>query len=270
VKIEAVADVDDPRLDEYREIRDTARPDRRGLFVVESTLVVQRLLTRSHFRPRSVLATRTAIAHLADALASAPADLAVYVGSHALLHGVVGFKYHRGCLALAERGPALAAETVFAPAGRRLLLALEDLSDPDNVGAVFRNAQAFGADGVLLSPGTADPLYAKAVRVSVGAALTVPFARLEAWPAGLATLRRSGYQLLALSPRGDVEAADLGERPAPGRLVVIVGQEGAGLPPPTVAAADLTVRVAMAPGVDSLNVAAATAVVLHQLSRRRR
>lgn len=266
MRIERVEDPQDPRLDAYRCVRDRERWRGSDLFVVESRLVVRRLLAGSRFRARSVLATPAALEGLREALERAPGAPVVYVASHALIHSVLAFRYHRGCLALAERGPDLPAGSLLAPPGARTLLVLEDLADPENVGAIFRNARAFGADGVLLSPGTADPLYAKAVRASVGAVLTVPFARLEGWPADLGRLREAGYALVALTPDGALEVADLGAaRPLPERVALLLGSEGAGLGAAARAAADLAVRIAMAPGVDSLNVAVASGIALHAL-----
>jgi tRNA G18 (ribose-2'-O)-methylase SpoU len=271
MRVQPVEDVDDARLDPYRNIRDTERRRTSGLFVAESALVVQRLLTRSRFRARSILATPGGVRRLGGSLASAPPDLEVYVGSHGLVHAVLGFKYHRGCLALAERGPEIPPEAVLAPSGPRLVLVLDDLSDPDNVGAAFRSAHAFGVDAVLVSPGTADPLYAKAVRVSVGAVLTVPFARLAGWPASLGLLREHGYRVVALTPEGEAEVSTLGQCcRLPDRLALVVGSEGSGLSAPARAMADATVRVAMAKGVDSLNVAVATAIALHRVFSARR
>jgi tRNA G18 (ribose-2'-O)-methylase SpoU len=156
----------------------------------------------------------------------------------------------------------------MGPAGPRTLLALEGVADPDNVGAIFRNAAAFGVAGALLSSHCADPLYRKAIRVSMGATLTLPFARLADWPAGLAALRQAGYRLVALCPGAEAEdivevAARAPRRP---RLALLLGAEGAGLSEATRAAADVEVRIPMAAGVDSLNVAAACGIALHRFA----
>ena len=146
---------------------------------------------------------------------------------------------------------------------------LEDLTDPDNVGAVFRNALAFGADAALLSSRCADPLYRKAIRTSSAATLTVPFARLDDWRAGLARIRHAGYRLIGLTPEEsaiDVDHLDI----SPGRSALVLGAEGAGLTAETRAAIDLALRIPMAPGVDSLNVATAGAIALHRLHGGRR
>jgi tRNA G18 (ribose-2'-O)-methylase SpoU len=140
---------------------------------------------------------------------------------------------------------------------------VEGVTDNENLGSIFRNAAAFGVDGVVLDPTAADPLYRRSVRVSMGHVLRLPFTRVTDWPAALATLRSMGFEVLALTPA--VEAEDVGTVEPPVRQAVVVGSEGAGLPPATLAAADRRVRIAMAPGVDSINVATAVAIVLHQL-----
>jgi tRNA G18 (ribose-2'-O)-methylase SpoU len=268
MKPETIEEPDDPRVADYGDLRDTRLRLERGVFIGEGRTVVRRLLA-SRFRVRSVLLAPGSLEALRDALESADPGLPVYVASPALLRRIVGFEFHRGCLAAVERGPEPAPEALIAPAGRRLLLGLEELADPDNVGGVFRNAWAFGADGVLLSPGSADPLGRKAIRASAGGALALPFARMPDWPAGLARVREAGYTLIALTP--DAGALDLGElgqaRPVPARLALLLGTEGRGLSPGARAQADLTVGIPMAPGVDSLNVATAAGIVLHHLAR---
>jgi len=154
------------------------------------------------------------------------------------------------------------------PATMEALVVLERMSNPDNVGGVFRNALAFGAGAVFLSPGTADPLYRKAIRVSAGAVVALPFARLTDWPRGLGRLREAGYTLLALTPRA--EAGPIGAlgdgNPGPARVALLLGTEGRGLSSEALAMADLHVRIPMAPEMDSLNVATAGAIALHWLT----
>lgn len=265
MKIERVEDPGDPRIAAYREARDQELRARRGLFIAEGRTVVARLLEGSRFRARSVLVTAAALEALRDLLERARPGLPVYVAPAEILRGVMGFKFHRGCLAVGQRGTDPTADELMAPTGPRLLLGLEELADPDNVGVVFRSAMAFGADGVLLSPGSADPLYRKTIRTSMGGALRVPFARVAEWPAGLARLREAGYTVIALTPAGAVDIADLGAaQPAPERAALLLGAEGAGLSEGARAQADVEVRIAMAPGADSLNVAAAAAIALHR------
>jgi tRNA G18 (ribose-2'-O)-methylase SpoU len=215
---------------------------------------------------RSVLVTEAGLAALDGALRSAPAELPVYVASLGVMRAAAGFDVHRGCLAAADRAPLPDGAALVAPAGPRLLVALEDIADPDNVGAVFRSAQAFGAAAALLSPGTADPLYRKAIRVSVGATLTVPFARVPDWGELPSALRQAGYQVVALTP--DPGATDLDALAGvSSRVAILLGNEGGGLRPETLAASDARVRIPITPGVDSLNVATAAGIALHWVTR---
>jgi tRNA G18 (ribose-2'-O)-methylase SpoU len=239
---------------------------RAGLFLVEGRLIIRRLLEGSRFSVRSLLATRAVLDDLRDVLVQHP-SVSLYTTSPEIIRAVVGFKFHRGGLALAEEGPATPAAAILAPRGARLVLVLDALADPDNVGAVFRNALAFGAAGVLLSPGSADPLYRKSIRVSMGATLTVPFARIDRRD-GLRELRAAGYTLMALTPHRDALALDTvaaGGGPSR-RLALLLGAEGSGLSEESRRAADLCVRIPMAPGVDSLNVATACGIALHRLA----
>jgi tRNA G18 (ribose-2'-O)-methylase SpoU len=267
VRLEPVADLDDPRLAPYRDLRDATARERRGLFVAESRGVVRRLLAASRFHPRSVLLTASALASLRDVLEAADGDLPVYLVPLATLRAVVGFDFHRGCLALGERGRELEMDEVLVATEARCVLVLERVANPDNVGGVFRNALAFGAAGVLLSPGCGDPLSRKAIRVSIGASLSTPFASLRDWPGDLRRLRSAGFTVIALTP--DARATDLGtlveSRRPPPRLALLLGTEGEGLSAGAVAEADAAVRIPMAGGVDSLNVATASGIALHRL-----
>jgi tRNA G18 (ribose-2'-O)-methylase SpoU len=247
-----VAGLDDPRLADYRDVRDGDALARRGLFVAEGQLVVRQLLA-SRFVARSILVTDAAL----DALGAAVPDVVpMYVGSRAAVEAVVGYAFHHGCLALGERGTEVAP-----PTASPMLVALEHVSNPDNVGGIFRNALAFGAGGVLLSPGCADPLYRKAIRVSLGATLAVPFAHADDWQARLAALRAAGHTIVALTPSAD--AVPLDAFAWPSRPVLVVGAEGPGLRAETRAAADVAVRIPMAAGVDSLNASTASGIALH-------
>jgi len=254
MRAERITDRADPRLAPYRDLRDAGLAVRRGLFVAEGRPVVRRLLAGSRFRTHSVLATEPMVETLSDVVDGAP----LYVVDEATIRSVVGFAFHRGCLALAERGvPGCLAPLL---AGRRLLV-LERVTNPDNIGAMFRNAAALGADGVLLSPGCGDPLYRKAVRVSMGAALHVPFATSTDWPGDLHRFRARGFTLLALTPHGDVDVASI----APERVAVVLGAEGDGVSAAVRTMADACVAIPMAPGDHSLNVAVACAIALHRL-----
>jgi tRNA G18 (ribose-2'-O)-methylase SpoU len=267
LKVEMVEDPADPRIGGFREARDGGLRRREGLFLAEGRLLVRRLLERSRFPVQSLLLTPAALDDLRALLADHDST-PVHVASAETIRAIVGFKFHRGCLALGVRGEPLAPESLMAPAGPRTLLALEGVADPENVGAVFRNAAAFGAAGVLLSDDCADPLYRKAIRVSMGATLALPFARAWDWPAALAGLRHAGYRLVALCPRAEAEdIVEVATRaPRRPRLALLLGAESAGLSGPTRAAADIEVRIPMAAGVDSLNVAAACGIALHRLA----
>ncbi len=267
--VEAVDDPADPRLEDYRDLRDHQMRLLHGLFVAESRSVVRLLLASARFRTRSVLLTQAALDAMRPDLAAADPTTRVLVGSHRVIRAVSGFDFHRGCLAIGERGAGDTPGPLMAPPGPRLLLVLEDLSNPDNVGGVFRNAMAFGVDAVLLSAGCADPLYRKTIRVSVGGALRVPFARIADWPASLPALRAAGYVIAALTPGPDALPLErVGERgPLPERLALVVGAEGPGLCERTREMSDLEVRIDMAAGVDSLNVSTATGIALHWLRR---
>ena len=265
--VETIEDPEDPRLADYREIRDAERRRRDGTFIAEGRQVVRRLLSAGRYRVRSALVTPPALHALGEALAAA--RVPTYLVRQDVVEAVVGIEFHHGCLAAGERGAEPTAEAVLAETRSDRLVVLEGLGDASNVGALFRNALAFGVGAVFLAPSTADPLYRKAIRVSSGATVALPFARLADWPRDLERLRDAGYTVLALTPQA--EAVDIGElgdrRPLPARLALLLGTEGRGLSAEALAAADLQVRIPMAPEMDSLNVAAAGAVALHWLSR---
>jgi len=198
---------------------------------------------------------------LAPLLAELPSTVPVYAASQAVMDSIVGFPIHRGVLAAGTRAaPDLKALMASLPEAA-LVLGLVGIANHDNMGGLFRNAAAFGVDAVLLDDGCCDPLYRKAIRVSVGAALTTPFARAGAGADVVERLERAGFRVLALSPRGGAELIDL--RPG-GRTAVLLGAEGPGLPAAVMAHAE-TVRIEMAGGFDSLNVATAAGIVLHHL-----
>jgi tRNA G18 (ribose-2'-O)-methylase SpoU len=265
VPVEMIHDPADPRIASFRDARDGDLRRREGLFLAEGRLLVRRLLESPRFPLHSVLLTPTALEGLREPLVAR--DAPVFAASVETIRAIVGFKFHRGCLALGVRGAGLPPGALIEPGGRRTLLALEGVADPDNIGALFRNAAAFGAAGVLLSADCADPLYRKAIRVSMGATLALPFAGAADWPAALGALRDAGYRLVALCP--GAQAEDIGEvarTPRPPRLALLVGSEGAGLSEAARAAAHVEVRIPMAPGIDSLNVAAASGIALHRLA----
>jgi tRNA G18 (ribose-2'-O)-methylase SpoU len=263
--------IDDPldsRLTDYRSVSDPDLALRRGIFVAEGRLVVRRLLGDRRFVMRSVIVTEAARAALDDALAARP-DVPVYVVPLAVMTGVTGFNMHRGCLAIAERPRSVPWADLVSNA--RTLVVLERVANADNVGGVFRNAAAFGADAVLLDPDSTDPLYRKAIRTSMGAVLLVPSARAEPWPAVLRTLAARGFATVALTPASTAPplAAAIAEAAAGSRPVALVlGHEGEGLTAGAIDACTHRARIPIASSLDSLNVAAAAAVALYELSRR--
>ena len=261
VRVIQIGDAGDSRLADFRALTDAdVRPDRRGVVIAEGINVVERLVG-SRCRLRSVIGVPDRIRALEPVLATV--DAPVYVVDKWTLSDVVGFRVTRGVLAAAERPPVVDVDTALATARR--VAVLESLNDFENLGALFRNAAAFGVDLVLLDERCADPLYRRSVRVSMGHALRVPFAVLdEAVPRALDLLRRHGLTSLALTP--DPSATALRDLPVPQRWAVLLGAEGPGLTPATLASADRSVRIPMAPGVDSLNVATAAAVAFAHLS----
>ena len=257
----------DPRLDPYRRVGDPAWLVQQNLFVAEGRLVVSRLMAAGRFPVVSVLVTEAAFEALREPLSCLAAP--VYVCDPGTLRDVTGFNFHRGCLALAER-PASVPPDALADAAR--IVALEGIGNPDNIGGVFRSAAAFGVDAIALDPSSADPLYRKALRTSVGTVLRMPFGRTGPWPDGLDVFRRRGATLVALTPDPRAEPVEqFAARVDPGaRLVLMLGSEGAGLTPASLAAADVRVRIPMAHDIDSLNVVVAAGIMLAYLQNTMR
>jgi tRNA G18 (ribose-2'-O)-methylase SpoU len=309
VPIFRVDDPADARLEDYRNVPDARLIAERGIFVAEGRLVVRRLLEDGRFRARSVLVTEaalngdpifrlkaeataagvraeaTAAGVRAEATAAgAPAEatgadsLPVFVVPQWIINAVTGFNIHRGCLAIGERPAPQPWQEVAAPARR--LVVVERVADADNVGAIFRNAAAFGVDAVLLEARCTDPLYRKAIRTSMGAALRVPFARVAPWPAALLELRALGWMVVALTPSGETTLADMTGPAEAGRYVhpvpsgfsrkvaIVLGHEGDGLSNEALDACDVRARIPMAPGADSLNVATACAIALYDFRQK--
>jgi len=247
----------------YRVIADHEQLRARGLFVAEGRLVVQRLIERRPDLARSLLVNDTAY----RALQSTAVDVTAYVCDTADFETLTGYNIHRGCLALASRPPRLAIEDLLATA--RSLVLVEDVGNADNVGGIFRNAAAFGVGGVILSGGSADPLYRKSIRTSMGAVLGVPFttAAVDEWSAMLTALRQHGFQVVALTPEPSALDIDSFARTSRGdRVALLVGTEGAGLTRQSQATADVRVRIPIHAVVDSLNVSVATGIALHRLA----
>jgi len=259
-----IDDPADPRIAPYLQVRERDLVGRCGEFIAEGEVVLRVLLGGgARCRANSVLLAENRVERLAPLVDGLGAGIPVYAARQAVMDAVVGFHIHRGMLAHGTRpaDPGAAALLSGLPP-RALILALFGISNHDNIGGVFRNAAAFGADAVLIDPACCDPLYRKAIRVSVGATLKVPFARLSAKDDVLAMLARAGFETLALTPGG---AEPLVGVTRPPRAAILLGAEGAGLAPALLAGAR-TLAIPMAPGWDSLNVAAASAVVLHHLA----
>ncbi|TIU31462.1 MAG: RNA methyltransferase, partial [Mesorhizobium sp.] len=250
----------DPRVAAYLDIRERDLIGRHGRFVAEGKVVLDLLLSAGRFAAESALILENRLAGLEGVLRKAPAGFPVYVASGEVMDRIAGFHMHRGILAIGVRGAPQPAQALLeALPASALVLVLVGISNHDNMGSIFRNAAAFGADAVLLDPTCCDPLYRKAIRVSVGAALKVVFASFGDTTSLIATLDRLGFTQFALSPRGktDIRAAERTPR-----LALYLGTEGEGLPEALLNRLR-TVRIGMADGFDSLNVAAASAIALH-------
>jgi len=258
-----IDDPEDPRIESYRQVRERDLVGRQGGFLAEGEVVL-RAWARSGGRHRltSVLVAETRATALQPLLEPLPAEVVIYCASPAVMDRIVGFPIHRGLLALGRRAPDPGAEALLTGLGRRaLIVALFGVSNHDNIGGIFRNAAAFGADAVLLDSACCDPLYRKAIRVSVGAALIVPFARLDPHVDALELIARHGFEAVALSPSG---ALPLTQLRRPDRAALLLGAEGPGLPAVLLARAR-TVAIPMASEFDSLNVATACGVALNHL-----
>lgn len=264
-----ITDPSDERLTDYVRLTDVALRRRaepeRGLYIAESEKVIRRALAAGH-SPRSYLMGRRWLTELADLVAGAESvGVPVYVGEPEVIESLTGFHLHRGALASMRR-PALLPPAELLPSARRVVV-LEDIVDHTNVGAVYRSCAGLGVDAVLVTPRCADPLYRRAVRVSMGTVFQVPWTRIDPWPAGIEELRRLGFTVAALALSADAVPLDVFAADPPDRLALVLGTEGDGLSSRTLAEVDLTVRIPMAGGVDSLNVAAAGAVSAWALRR---
>jgi tRNA G18 (ribose-2'-O)-methylase SpoU len=263
----AVDDPADPRLADYVGLTDVARRrhiepaiDGAGIFIAEGETVVRRAVAAG-YHLRSLLVDGKRYDALQDLAVGSRAP--AYVADHDVLVAVTGFNVHRGVLASFARKPQPSLSALL-PSARRLLICV-DLTSTTNLGAVLRSAAALGVDGVLLSPECCDPLYRRAVRVSMGEALRLPTHRLESWPAALDEVRAAGFTLVALTP--DTAAEPIDQVHLAGKAALLLGEEGPGLPAEALAAADLRVRIPLVAGVDSLNVAAAAAVACYVFGR---
>ncbi len=263
-----VDQADDPRLADYVRLRDTSLrkhlESEHGLFIAEGEKVIRRAV-EAGYRPRSFLLAHRWLATLTDVVSRWP-EVPVYVVSEELAEEVTGFHVHRGALASLHREQRHPLADLLR---QRRLVVLEDIVDHTNVGAILRNAAGLGWGGALLSPRSADPLYRRAIKVSMGTVFSLPWARLPDWHAAPGLLREAGFLTVALTLAGDavdlaVVARDLRAQPRP--VAVLLGTEGAGLSQRWASGADLRVTIPMQTGVDSLNVAAAAAIACYSLT----
>ncbi|MEE6282996.1 TrmH family RNA methyltransferase [Georgenia sunbinii] len=276
-----ITDPADERLADYTGLTDVALRIKQeadgGLYIAESKAVIRRALAAGH-RPRSFLMAEKWVSGMAPVIAGAPGsvglgdggpDVPVYVADETVMRDITGYRVHRGALAAMHRPVLPAVGDVLAGArggrGARRVAVLEDIVDHTNVGAIFRSAAALGVDAVLVTPRCADPLYRRSVRVSMGTVFQVPWTRLRSWPGSVADLHDAGFTVAALALSDDsVSLDDFAASPAVrgegARTAMVLGAEGDGLARSTIEAADVVVRIPMAGAVDSLNVAAASAV----------
>lgn len=265
-----VVDVDDPadpRLDDFRDLNSVDRrpdlPSGKGLVIAEGVLVAQRMLA-SRFSPRGFLGTDRRLRELSDDLAGC--GVPYYRASAEVMAEVVGFHLNRGVLAAAPRPVELSVPEVLR--GARTVAVLEGVNDHENLGSIFRNAAGLGVDAVVFGTGCADPLYRRAVRVSMGHALLVPYARAESWPGDLKLMQDNGFHLIAMTPgEGSVPLADALAPLADQKVGVLVGAEGPGLTEHTMRACEVRARIPMSRGTDSLNVATAAAMAFYERTR---
>ncbi|WP_026554800.1 TrmH family RNA methyltransferase [Arthrobacter sp. 35W] len=255
-----LTDAADPRVADYTQLTDVqlrrVREPAEGLYIAESSRVLRRALEAGH-RPRSFFLAAKWLDDLADVLADYP-DVPAFVGSPGILEEITGFHLHRGAMAAMHRPePVPVAELL---AGARRIAVLEDIVDHTNLGAIFRSAAALDVDAVLVTPRCGDPLYRRSIRVSMGTVFQIPWARLEDWPADMELLHAAGFTTAALALTDDSLTIDGLAARKDDKLALILGTEGEGLSDATLQAARCTVKIPMRRGVDSLNVAAASAV----------
>lgn len=269
MQFERIDDFEDPRIADYRNLKDKRLALARGRFIVEGRVNLRVMLERSTFLPDSILLSKRTQRLMEAELTRLSPACPVYVADQSVLDQVVGFPVHRGVLSAGLRGApvdpmSLVRDLLSAEEAPRIVV-LERVLNLDNVGGVFRNAMALGGRAVLLCPRSVDPLYRKAIRTSMGGTLVVPFARAKNLADLLDDLRAVGFEILALDPgeRG-ADLADLVPSEI-GPLALLLGTEGDGLSEEALARADRCVRIAMEPGVDSLNVSVAAGIALHRL-----
>jgi len=263
-----IEDPADPRIAEFVGIRERDLTRGEGRFIAEGTVVL-RMLAAAHasgdqFLAEKILLLENRVDGVADILASFPDEVPVYVASSDVLDRIAGFHLHRGVLALGRRILRQAPADILAGLKpQALVVSAFGISNHDNIGSIFRNAAAFGADAILLDEACCDPLYRKALRVSVGGVLSVPYVRAGSMKEILTALAAEGFSVWGLSPGGHLEISDV---PASARMALVTGTEGEGLPA-SVLSSVRTARIAQAPGLDSLNAATATGIALYTIAR---
>lgn len=263
-----VEDATDPRVSDYVALSDAALRQRtdpvHGRYIAESSKVLRRALAAGHV-PRSFFMAAKWLESLADVFEQYP-EVPIFAGEDAVLESITGFHLHRGALAAMNRPEPLSLDQVL-PTAKRVAI-LEDIVDHTNLGAIFRSAAALGIDAVLITPRCADPLYRRAIRVSMGAVFQVPWVRLASWPDDVEVLRAAGFDIAAMELTAHSQGIDDVAAMNSGKLALILGTEGAGVSEAALQMADRTVMIPMRPGVDSLNVAAASAVAFWELRAR--
>ena len=257
---------DHPALQPYHYLTDPDRLQQAGLFVAEGRLVVERLATALADAVHSLLVTPSGLERIGPALAGLPAETPVYVAQRALMREVVGYRFHRGCLAVGRRPAPKPLESTVTPATRTVLF-LETVTDPDNVGSIFRTARALAGDAILLNARSADPFYRKAIRTSMGTVFELPWSRCPDARAAVAALQDQGWLVAALTPTRDARPLESLAVQADTPLVLLAGSEATGLSRELLALATVQVTIPMRSGADSLNVAVAVAIALASLRR---
>lgn len=265
-----IADPRDERIADYRGVRDPEWLGRRRVFIVEGRDALARCIHSGRFELRSVLATPTSLAALSGTLAKLPEHVPVYAAPRPVLEAAGGFGFHQGCLAAGVcPAPEPLTEWIAGRSGAARVVVLDDVTNPDNVGSVFRNALAFGAAGVIASERSAHPLYRKATRTSIGAVFRLPWTIAPDAPSALVALAAAGFGCAALTPEPD--ALDIAAfEPRAQRLALVLGHEGYGVSPAALARCDLRLRIPVSREAESINVAAASAIALHRLLGRGR
>lgn len=263
-----IESLEDPRLADFSQRTDVAlRHDQRsahGIFLTESALVTGRALDAG-YTPRAILALESATEDAARLLAGHP-EVPIFTGSDDLLSGHTGYQLHRGLIGSFDRPARQDPATLLEGPGRRTVVILENIADPTNVGAIFRSVAGIGADAVLVTERCSDPFYRRAIRVSMGSTLLVPWTRTPGWTETRAALDAAGFHLATFDlTDGAVPLREFASH-RPEKLAIVLGEEGPGITAEATAAADTVVTIPMHHGVDSLNVAAASAVAIWALA----